>query len=91
VASYLKAGSLGIITFATNIQDFPRSVFAMSFAVAVFPILSKQFASHQKEEFSNTFKKTLIQIFSFIIPIFIAFLVFRGPIIRLLLGYGKFD
>lgn len=91
VASYLKAGSLGIITFATNIQDFPRTVFAMSFAIAAFPVLSKQFAENKKEEFTETYKKTLIQILSFLIPIFIAFLVFREPIVRLLLGYGKFD
>ncbi len=91
VASYLKEGSLGIITFASNIQDFPRSVFAMSFAIAVFPVLSKHFALHEKEEFSKTFQKTFIQILAFLIPIFLAFLIFRGPIVRLLLGYGKFD
>jgi putative peptidoglycan lipid II flippase len=91
IASYLKAGSLGIITFASNIQDFPRSVFAMSFAVAAFPVLSRQFAENKKEEFSLTYQKTFVQILSFIIPIFVAFLVFREPIVRLLLGYGKFD
>lgn len=91
IASYLKEGSLGIITFASNIQDFPRSVFAMSFAVAAFPVLSKQFAENKKEEFSLTYQKTFVQILSFIIPIFVVFLVFREPIVRLLLGYGKFD
>ncbi len=91
VASYLQPGSLGIINFALNIQDFPRSVFAMSFAVASFPILSRQFTNNQKKEFTETYKKTLIQILSFLIPIFFAFLIFRSPIVRLLLGYGKFD
>jgi len=91
VASYLKAGSLGIMTFASNIQDFPRSVFAMSFAIASFPILSKQFANKEKKEFTDTYQKTLTQILAFLIPIFFAFLVFREQIVRLLLGYGKFD
>jgi len=91
VASYLQPGSLGIINFALNIQDFPRSVFAMSFAVASFPILSRQFTNNQKKEFTETYKKTLIQILSFLVPIFFAFLIFRSSIVRLLLGYGKFD
>ena len=91
LSSFLKEGSLSIITFATNIQDTPRTIFAMSLAIAVFPTLSKCSAEQNKTEFTKIFSKTITEILLFIVPIFFGFLVFREQIIRLLLGYGHFN
>jgi len=91
LSSFLKEGSLSIITFATNIQDAPRTIFAMSLAIAVFPTLSKCSAEQNKTEFTKIFSKTITEILLFIVPIFFGFLVFREQIIRLLLGYGHFN
>lgn len=91
VTTMLKEGSLSIFNFANDIQTLPQTVFALSFAVAAFPVLSKLNTEKKQTDFIKTSLDTLVQIFFFLIPIAIWFIVFREPIIRLLLGYGKFD
>jgi len=91
IASMLKEGSIAVFNFANDIQNLPQTVFALSFTVAAFPNLSKLNAEKKHEDFVKTFLNTLLQIFFFLIPIAVWFFVFREPIIRFLLGYGKFD
>jgi len=91
IASMLKEGSIAVFNFANDIQNLPQTVFALSFAVAAFPSLSKLNAEKKHEDFIKTSFDTLLQIFFFLIPIAVWFFIFREPIIRFLLGYGKFD
>jgi putative peptidoglycan lipid II flippase len=91
IATMLKEGSLAVFNFANDIQNLPQTVFALSFAVAAFPALSRLDAEKKKTDFTKTSLNTLLQIFFFLIPIAIWFIIFREPIIRLLLGYGRFD
>ncbi|MDD5760510.1 MAG: murein biosynthesis integral membrane protein MurJ [Candidatus Pacebacteria bacterium] len=91
IATMLEQGSLAVFNFANDIQNLPQTVFALSFAVAAFPALSQFSAEKKQADFAKTSLETLSQIFFFLIPIAVWFIVFREPIIRLLLGYGKFD
>jgi len=91
IASMLKEGSIAVFNFANDIQNLPQTVFALSFAIAAFPSLSKLNAEKKHKDFIKTSFNTLLQIFFFLIPIATWFFVFREPIVRLLLGYGKFD
>ena len=91
IASMLKEGSIAVFNFASDIQNLPQTVFALSFAVAAFPSLSKLNVEKKHKDFVKTSFDTLLQIFFFLIPIAIWFFIFREPIIRFLLGYGKFD
>jgi len=91
IASMLKEGSIAVFNLANEIQNFPQTVFALSFAIAAFPSLSKLNAEKKHEDFVKTSIDTLLQIFFFLIPIAVWFFVFREPIIRFLYGYGKFD
>ena len=91
IATMLKEGSLAVFNFANDIQNLPQTVFALSFAVAAFPTLSRFSAEKKKNDFTKTSLDTLSQIFFFLIPIAIWFVIFSEPIVRLLLGYGKFD
>jgi len=91
IASTLKEGSIAVFNLANEIQNFPQTVFALSFAIAAFPSLSKLNAEKKHEDFVKTSINTLLQIFFFLIPIAVWFFVFREPIIRFLYGYGKFD
>jgi putative peptidoglycan lipid II flippase len=91
IATMLQEGSLAVFNFANDIQNLPQTVFALSFAIAAFPTLSRFNAEKKKTDFTKTSLRTLSQIFFFLIPIAIWFIIFREPIIRLLLGYGKFD
>jgi len=91
IATMLKAGSLAIFNFANAIQNLPQTVFALSFAVAAFPRLSELNGQKKLTRFNIVARDNLLQILFFLIPLSLWFIVFREPIIRLLLGYGKFD
>lgn len=91
IASTLREGSIAVFNLANEIQNLPQTVFALSFAVAAFPSLSKLNAEKKYKDFVKISFNTLLQIFFFLIPIAVWFFIFREPIIRFLLGYGKFD
>jgi putative peptidoglycan lipid II flippase len=91
IASTLAAGSLSIFNFANNLQSFPIGIFAIPFALAVFPILSHHAARDERGIFIQNFSKTFRQILFFIIPASILILVLRAQIVRIVLGAGNFD
>lgn len=88
IASTLATGSLAVFNFANDLQSLPQNIFAISFAISVFPVLSQFFG--KREEFLNTFKETIKNILFFMVPIAIFYLVLRAQIVRLTLGYGNF-
>jgi len=90
-ASTLASGSLAVFTFAQNLQSVPLGLFGVSFAIAVFPILSSLAAKEEKAEFIKTFSVTLRQIIFFVIPLSAFIFVLRAQIVRVVLGSGKFD
>lgn len=90
-ASTLTSGSLAVFTFAQNLQSVPLGLFGISFAIAVFPLLSSLAAKEEKEKFINTFSITLRQIIFFVIPLSAFIFVLRAQIVRVVLGSGKFD
>lgn len=91
VATTLPAGSTTIYSLAVNLQYFAVTIFGTSIATAVFPLLataaSKQDENAFRSHFSLSFRKTLF----FMIPASVLLLLFRAQIVRILLGYGKFD
>lgn len=90
-ASFLSAGSLSILNFAQNLQSVPLGLFGVSFAIAVFPVLSALAAKNEKEEFVKSFSRTFRQILFFVIPLSVILLVLRAQFVRVILGAGKFD
>lgn len=91
IGSTLLTGSITAYNYATNIQTVALGMFALSSAVAVFPLLSEYFAKHQIEQFINSLRHTIIRVLFFIIPFSILLLLLRAHIVRLLLGYGNCD
>lgn len=91
LASTITAGSLAIFNLANNLQSFPVGFFGISYALAVFPALSKSFAARDEEEFKKSFLTTLKQILLFIVPFTALFIILRVQIVRIILGAGKFD
>lgn len=89
IASTLSKGSLSIFNFANDLQSLPQNVFAISFAISAFPVLSQLF--DKKEEFIKTYRDTIKNILFFMVPIAIFYFIFRSQIIKLTLGYGKFN
>ncbi len=91
IASYLGSGRVAVFNFANDLNGLVLGVVAVPLGVAVFPVLS-QFASKDRlEELAETIIKTLRQLLFFMIPATALFFVLRAQIVRLTLGYGKFD
>ncbi len=91
LASVLAAGSLAIFNLANNLQSFPIGIFGISYAIAVFPLLSKFYAKNNDKEFLRNLFHALKQILFFIIPVSALFIILRVQIVRIILGSGKFD
>ncbi len=91
IASTLDEGSLVVFNFANNLQSFPLGLFAISFAIASFPILSSLSGKEKRNEFAKNLNITIKQILFFIIPTSIFLIVLRAQIVRIILGWGKFD
>jgi len=91
IGSVLASGSIAIFNLANNLQAVPIGIFAVSFAVAVFPSLSESFVRKDDKEFNHTLVKTMVNILFFILPISAMILVLRAQITRVVLGAGNFD
>ncbi|MFC1640631.1 murein biosynthesis integral membrane protein MurJ [Patescibacteria group bacterium] len=91
IATTLDTGSTTVYNLALNLQYFPITIFGISIATAVFPVLamaaSKQDFKSFRENFSLSFRKILF----FIIPASIMMLILRAHIVRIVLGTGAFD
>ncbi len=90
IASTLAAGSLAIFNYANNLQSFPLSIFAISFAIACFPALSASSDKEHREKFTEVLLSTAKQILYFIIPLSIFLIIFRAQIVRVIYGHGGF-
>lgn len=90
-ASTLAGGSLAIFNFAQNLQSVALGIFGVSFAIAVFPVLSSLAAQEDKDKFIDTFSGTFRQIIFFVVPMSVFIFVLRAQIVRVVLGSGKFD
>ncbi len=89
IATLLKEGTITIFNFVDNI--LPYTIFALPLADAAFPYLSRLESEGRNDDFKFHYYKTLTFILLFIIPLSLWIIVFREPIVRFLLGYGKFD
>jgi putative peptidoglycan lipid II flippase len=88
------SGGIAIFSFSNAIFSFPINIIGTSFAIAVFPTLSRHWANGQKKEFFDNFSVTFRQILYLIIPISILIFILRAQIIRLVygtFGANKFD
>ena len=88
------SGGIAIFSFSNAIFSFPIGIIGTSFAIAVFPTLSRHWANGQKKEFFDNFSVTFRQILYLIIPISILIFILRAQIIRLVygtFGANKFD
>ncbi len=91
VGSILPVGTIAAFNFANNIQTVPLGVFALSTAIAIFPVLSELYANKKHDEFIKMLYQSITRILYFIVPAAVYLLLLRAYLVRLLLGYGKCD
>ncbi len=90
IGSTLASGSIAVYSLAFNLEAVPVGIFALSTAVAVFPVLSEAFSKKEFNFYVKSLGQSVGQILFFIIPISILILLFRAYIVRLAFGAGKF-
>lgn len=90
IASTLNVGSIAIFNFSNNFQWFPVSMIGISFAIAVFPALSRSWANHHPEEFFENLFSAFRQIIFLMLPISLLVFILRAQLVRLVLGTGHF-
>lgn len=90
-ATLLATGSVAAYTFADNLHYVPIGIIGISFAMAIFPVLSLNVAQKNTVEFKKNLSSGLRQIFFLIVPLAIIFLLLRAQIVRVVLGSGAFD
>jgi len=90
IASTLVAGSIAIFNFSNNLQYLPVGLFGISFAVASFPVLSRNWAEGDRKVFLDNFFSSFSQLIFLVVPVSFLIFLLRAQIVRLVLGTGEF-
>lgn len=91
LASFLPVGSIAVYNYANNLQAVPVGLFAIPFALAIFPLLSAAAAENDMEQFVGHLSNVVRQILFLIVPAATLILLLRAQIVRVILGSGQFD
>jgi putative peptidoglycan lipid II flippase len=91
MASTLGAGAVSVFNFASNLQQVPLSVIALSYSVSAFPTLAASYAKKGTKDFMEHFALALRHIFFWSLPATVLFIVLRAQIVRVILGAGAFS
>lgn len=91
LASLLGARMVTIFNFAQHLQQLPIGLFGATIAQAALPSLSVASVKDDQEAFKKTVIPALHQIFFFVLPFSVLFIVLRIPIVRLVFGASRFD
>ncbi len=86
IGSTLASGSVALYNLTVNIALVPVGIFAVSYAVAIFPVLSGAAATGEQENFTKHFSATARQILFYLVPASVIMIVLRAHIVRLILG-----
>lgn len=90
IGSTLITGSITILNYATNINQVPIGIIAISAAIVSFSTLSALATNEEKKEFCESLKTNIHRILWLMIPATVGMVVLRFQIVRLVLGRGKF-
>jgi len=91
LASLLPIGSVAVYNYANNLQAVPTGIIGISFALAVFPLLSTAAAKKDSTEFIKYLGNTARQILFLVVPLSVIMMLLRAQIVRVVLGSGAFD
>jgi len=89
LASFLAAGALGALGYASQIYLLPVSLFGLSVAAAELPELSRVGAA-ERAAFLDRVHRSLGQVAFLVVPTFVGYLAFGYPIVGLLFQTGDF-
>lgn len=91
IGSTLEAGSIAVFQFAQNLYFVPIGIFGASYAVVIFPRLSKAYIGRDRDTFFRELFTGIHSILFWIFPSVALFIVLRAHIVRVALGSGAFS
>jgi putative peptidoglycan lipid II flippase len=91
MASRMAEGSVSVLSFSWNLQTISLSVIGVSYSLAAFPTLSRQFQEKNIPAFIAQMQTTTRFIIFWSLPLTALLVVLRAQIVRVLLGSGVFD
>ena len=90
IASFLMTGSFAWLYYADRLMEFPLGVFSIALATVILPGLSAHHAQQSMDRFTATLDWALRLVMLLVTPAAVALLVFAGPLMATIFGYGKF-
>lgn len=90
LASLLPSGAISVMRFGESIATVPVSLFGAAIAQASLPTLSHE-AMTDLEKLKETFLSSFHEILYLSVPSSIILIVLKIPVVRLILGVGRFD
>lgn len=91
IGSTLAEGSIAVFQLARNLFYVPIGIFGVSYAVAIFPRLSRAYIGRDPKEFYHELFVGIRTIIFWLAPSLVLFIVLRAHIVRLALGAGLFS
>ena len=91
IASSLVVGSISVFYFGLNLQSFVVSIFGVSVAVAIFPVLSEFVNDNNSDNFRDYLDRNLKKITFFVLPISVFMILTKFEIVKIILGTGNFN
>lgn len=91
LASTLIDGSVSALNYANKLNGFVSSLFTMSIATVIYPMLSRLSSDDNKEKFTESVCQSINSVILLVIPISVGAIVLSKPIVGLLFERGAFD
>jgi putative peptidoglycan lipid II flippase len=90
IASGIGAGAISVFNLSNNLRYLPIGIIGVSFATAIFPLLSKLWAEDKREEYCKEFRKVFNEVMYISFPIGILIFILRNEIVDIILRTGNF-
>ncbi len=91
VGSGLAAGSIAVLNLAYNLYFVPIGIFGVSYAIAIFPRMSRAYIERDSREFFHELYIGVRTVLFWTVPSAVLFIVLRAHIVRAALGAGAFS
>jgi putative peptidoglycan lipid II flippase len=90
-ASIIGVGAISVFNLSYNLSYLPIGILGVSFATAIFPLLSKLWVAQEKQEFYARFRQTFLEVLYVAFPVGILIFILRNQIVGIVYRTGKFD
>ncbi|QOY34906.1 murein biosynthesis integral membrane protein MurJ [Anaerobacillus isosaccharinicus] len=91
IASRISEGGISALNYASTLSSFILGIFVLSISTVIFPKISKMAVEKNLEGIKKSTSDAINVITLLVIPATIGYIIYAGPIVKLLFGRGAFD